>query len=114
MKDTSINDALRVIRKANDYSLRRLAREISIDVSYLSRVENGQQTPNLELLRKYSETLGISLATIMLFAEGLQVPSAEEKKLSVLKENAAKAVMKLMVIMDKLSDSHKETTETTV
>lgn len=94
MTDTSINDALRVIRRANGLTLSDLSNKIDLDASYLSRIENGRLKPNINVVKNYADTFKLQLSTIMLFAEEIQ-------RKPTLKENLLKSIMRLMLIVEK-------------
>jgi len=93
----NINDALRIIRKGKNYSLKQLSDELKVNSSYLSRIENGHLKPNLDIINKYATVFEVDLSTIILFAEELH-------RKPNLKENLALGLMNLMLIIEKCSD----------
>lgn len=66
-----IGDCIREARKARGISLRRLAREVGIDHSHLSKIENGRDTIGRKSLLKVAEALGTD-ADLMLGEAGRQ------------------------------------------
>ena len=97
MPATHINEALRLLRKSRDMELSDVAKKLNVSKSYVSRIENGHKTPNLEFINKYSEVLGVRPSFVLYFAEDL------EKDTSVV-GNFTKALLKLMKLMEKWGD----------
>ena len=60
--------ALRAARKADGYSLRRVAGRLGIEPSYLSKIELGTQLPSDELLLALAKELGEDPDVLMLLA----------------------------------------------
>ncbi len=87
-----INDALRLIRKFNEYSAKELAGELKISPSYLSEIETGKKTPNLELINKYSELFDMKASTILFFSEEIDKNGNDKKQ----KGHAKRILIKLM------------------
>lgn len=71
----SLNEALRLYRKARNLTQKQVAEKAGISVSYLSLVERGQRDPSLSTLEKIASAMGVSL-TILAFMnadeDGLQ------------------------------------------
>lgn len=55
--DVTFGNELRKARQANGLSLRALANRVRYDYSYLSRIENGERRPPVELARLLDESL---------------------------------------------------------
>lgn len=58
----NIGEKLRQIRQIHGISARKLAEEIKVDPSTISKIENGQALPSIELLFKICEYFKISPA----------------------------------------------------
>lgn len=56
---------VRIMRDRAGFTLRRFARELSVDPTYLSRVERGIQQPGIELRNRIAATLGVDLDEIL-------------------------------------------------
>lgn len=59
----------KLLRFANNKSIRELANDMGVSPSYISEVENGKRTPSNALREKYSHALGVRQSTIMYFEE---------------------------------------------
>lgn len=66
-----IGECIREARKARGISLRQLAREVGIDHSHLSKIENGRDTIGRKSLLKVAEALGTD-SDLMLGEAGRQ------------------------------------------
>lgn len=95
-----INDALRLIRKFNEYTAKDLSEELNISPSYLSEIETGKKTPSLEIIKKYSDFFNIKMSTIMFFAE--EIDNNE------VKENTRILVLKWMKALEKFGELNNE------
>ncbi len=70
-----INEALRLIRVFHDMKQYELAERLKVSKSHISEIENGNKTPSLELIEKYSVEFRIPVSAIMFFAE--EIPNAK-------------------------------------
>lgn len=64
-----INDVLKKLRTIYGYKAIEMSQLLDISPSYLSEIENGKKQPSLELLRKYSDILGLKLSSLILMME---------------------------------------------
>lgn len=64
-----LHDVLRLLRIANDLSIKELSDKIDVSVSYIYEIEKGVKKPSLDIVGKYSEALNVSKSTIMYFDE---------------------------------------------
>ena len=64
-----INETLRLIRIIHDLSATNLAKQLGISVGQLSKIENGNATPSLELIEKYAFIVKTTSYAFLLFAE---------------------------------------------
>ncbi len=76
-----MNEALRLIRVFHDKKAKDLADELGISVAYLSKIENGQAAPSLDLLQKYADIFNTTRSALLFFADNLE----NEKKLGKFK-----------------------------
>lgn len=95
-----INDALRYIRKFNDYTAKDLAVELGISPSYLSEIETGKKTPNLDLIYKYGNVFDIKPSTILFFAEDIESDVAD----TAVKKHTRSIAMKFMGVLEKFGE----------
>ena len=66
----SICEVLRLLRIANDLSIKELSGKSGISVSYITDLEKGVKCkPSMDIIEKYSKALGVSKSTIMFFEE---------------------------------------------
>lgn len=66
-----INDALRLVRLYWGMSQQQIAAELGVSQSLISDVEAARKSASLELVQRYSETLGIRMSQLLFFAEEL-------------------------------------------
>ncbi len=64
-----LSDVLRLLRIANDLSIKELSEKMNVSSSYICEIEKGGKKPSLAIIEKYSEALSISKAAIMYFEE---------------------------------------------
>jgi transcriptional regulator with XRE-family HTH domain len=88
-----LNRALRLLRTYHQMTQVELAKRLLISNSYLSQIENGDKTPGLEILSKYSEVFKIPVSSIVLFSEEL---SSEGERGHKLRVGAAEKVLRLL------------------
>lgn len=70
-----INRALKTIRLYHSIKQSELADVFNISKSYLSEIESGKKTPNLELLDKYSSKFEIPVSSLIFLSEEIRSPS---------------------------------------
>lgn len=58
-------ERIRHLRRLRGWRLVDLAEKVDISAAYLSRIEQGQQEPSLEVLTKIADALGVPLAEIL-------------------------------------------------
>ena len=71
-------EALRLLRVFHELKQVELAEKLQISNSHISEIENGNRTPSLDVLEKYSVFFKIPMSSIMFFAEKLD--DAKNKK----------------------------------
>jgi transcriptional regulator with XRE-family HTH domain len=64
-----MGEALRLLRVYSDMTQKEMAEALEVSQSFLSEIEKGRKQPTLELLRRYSDRLGVPLSSLMFFAE---------------------------------------------
>ena len=58
-----------LLRKARNYSVKELAKEMGVSPSSISEIESGKRKPTLTILDKYSKALDVKQSTIKYFEE---------------------------------------------
>jgi len=94
-----IGEALRLIRVFHDLKQFEVADRLKVSKSHISEIENGNKTPSLELIEKYSEEFKIPASAIMFFAE--QIPNA--KRGEKARTKIASTVLDLLSFIEKKS-----------
>lgn len=61
----SLGAAIRRVRRERDLSQEQLALSAEVDVSYLGRVERGDNAAALLTLKRIADALGVSMASLM-------------------------------------------------
>ena len=69
-----LGNALRLLRVFHDMRQNELADKLGLSKSHISEIENGNRTPSLDVLERYSEFFKIPASSILFFSE--QIPSA--------------------------------------
>lgn len=70
-KRPMINDALRLLRLYLGLSQQQMATELDLSQSMISEIESGSKSVSMEVLERYSTTLGVRMSQLLLFAEEL-------------------------------------------
>lgn len=104
-----INETLRLIRIIHDLSLTDLAKQLGISVGQLSKIENGNATPSLELIEKYASTFKTTSSALLLFAENLDT----EKKRGKIKISIRNKMFKLLQILGDYKDDKENRKKST-
>lgn len=60
---------LKKIRERRDFTQAQLAIDSDLDISYISRIENGKISPSLIYLKYIADTLGIDIKELLVFDE---------------------------------------------
>jgi Predicted transcriptional regulators len=83
-----LGNVLKLLRIANEMSMKDLARKMDVSSTYISEVEANNRNPSLDMLSKFSTALGVSKSTILYFDEEGAKHSYTYKKLllDILKE----------------------------
>jgi transcriptional regulator with XRE-family HTH domain len=73
-----IGEALRLMRVFSDLKQGELAEKLGVSKSHISEIENGNKSPSLDLLQRYSSEFNLPISAIMFFAE--EIPNAKSGK----------------------------------
>ena len=86
----------------HDLKQNQLACELDLSKSHISEIENGNRTPSLEVLKKYSDFFKVPVSSIIFFSE--QLPDATDRSGHAAKPKptiAKKIIRFLQVIEEK-------------
>ena len=97
-----ISEALRLIRVFHDLKQFELAERLKVSKSHISEIENGNKTPSLDLIEKYSSEFKIPVSAIMFFAEELPHAKRGEK----VRTKIASTVLDLLSFIEKKADAN--------
>jgi len=97
-----ISEALRLIRVFHDLKQFELAERLKVSKSHISEIENGNKTPSLDLVEKYSAEFKIPVSAIMFFAEELPGAKRGEK----VRTKIASTVLDLLSFIEKKADAN--------
>jgi len=97
-----ISEALRLIRVFHDLKQFELAERLKVSKSHISEIENGNKTPSLDLVEKYSTEFKIPVSAIMFFAEELPNAKRGEK----VRTKIASTVLDLLSFIEKKADAN--------
>ncbi|MBN8647294.1 MAG: helix-turn-helix transcriptional regulator [Caulobacterales bacterium] len=73
-----LSETLRLLRVFHDLKQVELAERLDVSRSYVSELENGNRTPSLDVIKKYSEFFKIPISSIMFFSENLGGTKTDE------------------------------------
>ena len=68
-KKSQLGYVLKLLRIANNMSIKELSQKINVSSNYISEIESSKKSPSLETLAKYGEALNVSKSTILYFDE---------------------------------------------
>lgn len=94
-KRPMINEALRLLRLYCGMSQMDLAKELGISQSMISDVEGGRKNVTLDLLEKYSSTLGVRMSQLLFFAEEIEDQPVKNKGKLIIADKVLKILEKL-------------------
>ncbi|MEN8904911.1 MAG: helix-turn-helix transcriptional regulator [Clostridiales bacterium] len=95
------NDVLKLLRKSEGYGLKELAKKLEVSISYISKIETGTKSPNIELIEKYAKTFNLNPSIIHSLAYNLN-------KDDDIKTNFRKILFKFMKKIEKWSSMEKD------
>lgn len=64
-----LGTVLKLLRIANDLSIKDLAEKMKVSSAYISEIEANNKKPSYEIITKYSNVLNVSRSSIMIFDE---------------------------------------------
>lgn len=64
-KDKDVGERLRVLRQAHKLGIKTVAKKVSVDYTYLSKIENGNRPVNAELVSKLCDLYGVDPEEIL-------------------------------------------------
>lgn len=77
-----LGDVLRIIRIANDWTAQALAEKLEVSSSYISQIEKGNRTPNIEFLDKFARVFNVPVSAIFKAVETESSEGTFEEKFS--------------------------------
>ncbi len=93
------HDKLVKLRKGRKWSQTVLCEQVGINITYLSRLENGKSQPSGEILWKIAKSLGVSMDYFM-------DEETDEATPITIKD---KTLVKRLELIDSLGDSDRQT-----
>ncbi|MBI2120038.1 MAG: helix-turn-helix transcriptional regulator [Parcubacteria group bacterium] len=69
--DNNLGKALNLVRVYHNMSQRKLAEQLGVDFTHISKTENGINSPSLDLLERYATIFDIPASSLLLFSEKL-------------------------------------------
>lgn len=102
-----IGEVLKRMRKIYGYKASEMSTLLGISSSYLSEIENGKKQPSLDLLKKYSEILGIKLSSLILLAESFEEAEAEGKGAIMIRQMMMGLINKMTIVQEENEEIRK-------
>lgn len=75
-----INKAIKLFRQYNKMTQSEVAEHLSISKSYVSEIESGKKTINMELLEKFAGLYEMPVSSLVFFSESLATPESQIPK----------------------------------
>jgi transcriptional regulator with XRE-family HTH domain len=90
---SSIGETIRIIRTANDKTLRALAVASGLSVPYLSLVESGARQPSLTAIQKIAKALNVPAEVLLMLGMGPKVKlTSTDSKTTDITESVRKLI----------------------
>ena len=70
----ALGNKIKMLRKANNLSQQKLALMVSVERSYLAKLEHGKRNPSIDCIEKIAGGLGVTLSELF---EGLENETEE-------------------------------------
>ncbi len=96
-----LGEALRLIRVFHDMKQVELADRLGVSKSHISEIENGNKSPSLDLIERYSEAFKIPVSSIMFFAEELPHAKTGDK----VRSKIAGTVIDILRFVERKADA---------
>lgn len=102
-----IGQIIRALRQEKGWSQERLALDLEMTTSYVSRIERGERQLSTELLERMAQALGTSVTGIYALAEGRSLKDAAvaEKPIEI---DYSDSGLKLRKLFRQLSEDERE------
>lgn len=94
--DVQVGEQLRYYRRKNGISQETLALIAEVNPAYVGQIERGEKSPTINMMKKLSDALGISLATLF-----TPIPDTEETP----SETRTHETEKIMLSINRLGDN---------
>ena len=78
-----LKDRLRELRKTRDLTLKNLAEETGLSVSYLSDIERGRTNPSLKTMEALASALDVTMQMLLTGVEFVEETSSEDLPLGL-------------------------------
>lgn len=91
-----LHRALKLLRTYHRLTQQQLADRLAISNSYLSEIEKGTKTANLDLLEKYAAVFSIPVSSILLFSERIDAERPGDR----MRFAASQKILKLLEWID--------------
>ncbi len=86
--------AIKTIRAAKGISQKELSKNLKLDSSYLSRIENGERVPSVELLETIAEKLQVPLYLFMLLSSDRKdIKGFDEEDIEKISKNLLQVLL---------------------
>ncbi|MBU1006873.1 MAG: helix-turn-helix domain-containing protein [Candidatus Omnitrophica bacterium] len=103
-----LSDKIRSFRNSKAWTQERLAEEVDIHTTYISRIESGKKLPTLNIICKIAQALGVN--TYELLMEEEKVDSFDHKKrkmINILNESKSADVDIYCTLLNALYERNK-------
>lgn len=81
IREEGVGDVLRLLRKAEDISIKDLATKLNVSSAYISEIESNKKKPTWDMLSRYSEVFNTDMSVILYFEEERKRKKYDHKKL---------------------------------
>lgn len=101
-----LSEALRLLRVFHDLKQNELARRLGLSKSYISEIENGNRTPSLDVIQKYSDEFKIPTSSILFFSENLAPDSGSAASSERIRQAISKKIITFLQLIEAKTESN--------
>ena len=111
LKIQSIGSILRNYRIKRALTLSQLSTNCDLSLSYLSAIEKGQRTPNIDILERICDAIGIPLEVILILASNSKDNIVNDRLKPLIEEIVEEEYFKIQSPLKSIKNEYMEILE---